>query len=680
MRAGFSAKLAATGIKKNSRLYIPYVITNALLVSILYIIAYLSSSPTVYAIKGGASIRTTMGLGFFVMAIFSVLFLFYTSAFLIKSRMKEFGLYNILGLNKKNIGSVLFFENLIIYVLSVTAGMITGIVFSKASELLLIKLVGGAPQTGFGLSVQSAAAAAGIPAVIFLLLFLRARLKVSLANPAELIKSGSVGEKPPKANVLLGVGGVLLLAGAYVLAVSLDNPIDALLWFFAAVVMVIVATYMIFISGSVLLCRLLQKNKKYYYDRRHFVSVSSLVYRMKRNGAGLASICILLTMVLVMITGSACLYFGVEDSIKNRYPRELNAQIDFLSPADDNAENTEKIKTAFGEITDRRGCAVTDVWDYSEALICGMLDKNNELVLSPDEYAGVVINYGNLLDVHFIGLEDYNRMTEQNIKLGENEYLAYTFRKTGLPERITICGVTYPLTRTDIMPDIDGTSVSSVIPAMFIIAEDMHAATAQLSGMKNSYGEYMLSTHRIYGFNTDLPEEEQIELCSEMASAIKNPELKNSCGIEKTEIYSRAAEKGDFYGTYGGVFFLGILLSVIFLTAAVVIIYYKQIAEGYEDQARFDIMQKVGMTKKDIRKCVNSQMLTVFFLPLIFAVAHLGFAFPAVRKMLLLFTINDLPLLLLTAGLSVLVAAIFYTAVYKITSNVYCSIVGGGKE
>ena len=327
MKLGFYPKLAWSGMRKNSKLYVPYTLAGAGMAALFYIISYLSSSESLLMVGGGGNIAIILGMGKFVIAVFSLLFLFYTNSFLVRRRYKEFGLYNVLGMNKMNISRILLWETLINALISIGGGVLLGIVFSKLAELGLLNMIGSDVDFTLGVSAVAIIFTVGLFGAIYLLIYLNAVIRINLSSATELVKSETAGEKPPKANWLLGIAGVVILGAAYYIAVSIKSPLTAITLFFFAVIMVIIATYLVFIAGSVLMCRILQKNKGYYYKKNHFVSVSSMSYRMKRNGAGLASICILATMVLVMISSTTCLYFGTEDSLRARYPRNVNVSV-----------------------------------------------------------------------------------------------------------------------------------------------------------------------------------------------------------------------------------------------------------------------------------------------------------------------------------------------------------------
>lgn len=535
-------RLAWDGIRKNKRLYLPYLLTCVGMVTLYYMMSELCGSPLLDSMRGGTSSRLVLGLGTWVIAIFSALFLFYTNSFLVRRRQREFGLYHVLGLGKRHIALLCAIETLLTAAIALATGLVIGIGLSFVVELGLRTSIRAEVDFAFRVSGAVVAKTVLVYLAIFLLILLSTLVKVGRGTAVSLLRSESCGEKPPRANVLVAVLGAVLLVVAYGMAVSIQEPLQAMLLFFVAVILVILGTYLLFIAGSVALCRALQKNKSYYYQSRHFVSVSSMTYRMKRNGAGLASICILATMVLVMLSSSACLYFGAEDSLNVTYPHEFS-----LTVWARDAEALPKLET----VLDAAGAPYgVEIWRRGE------VEQNGEEVI--------------------------------------------------------------------------------------------------WSGQ----------------FDTGLSREQQLALGGAIGEALNDPDT--------TQGFSRSfrAEAADeFYGTYGSLFFIGIVLSVLFICAAVLIIYYKQLCEGYEDQPRFAIMQKVGMTAPDIRHSVNSQLLTVFFLPLAGAALHMAFAFPMIRRVLLVFSLNNTALFVATALISLAVLSVVYTLVYRATSNAYYRIV-----
>lgn len=613
-----------------------------------------------------------LGMGSFVMTAFAVLFLFYTNSFLIRRRNREFGLYNILGMGKGNLAKVLAWETVIMALISIAGGEALGIALGKLFELLLVNIVDGTVQMQFTVSVPATTMTTILYLAIFALLFLRSLVTVCKTNAAALLRSEACGEKPPKANWVFGLAGFLILGAAYYIAVTIKQPLTALAVFFIAVLMVIAATYLIFISGSVVLCRALQKNKRYYYQKNHFISVSSMAYRMKRNGAGLASICILATMVLVMLSSTTCLYFGKEDALRTRYPSDLSVELRFAK--DEGGMDEANIAIARGMIEDvikQDGLDVQGQFDIRSAWFSGLLTGNT---FSRAEES-TLMDYERAVDLTVLPLEDYTRMTGERLTLAPDEAYFCCPRMAYTQPDLRIGELTYQIKGQ--LPSFGGFGADSanITTTIYLIVPDFDAA---VNALRTQNTRYPVVVSWQYSFDSGSPDEAQIAFLRDMMGTFAD----NREGLVYASytVESIAFNREDFVGTYGSLFFLAILLSIVFLAAAVLILYYKQISEGYEDQARFEIMQRVGMTKTDIRKSINSQLLLVFFLPLLFAGLHLGFAFPFVHKMLMLFNLTNLKLLIGTTVVTFAIYAVFYTLVYRITSNSYYSIVAGAKE
>ncbi|MFQ9148542.1 MAG: FtsX-like permease family protein [Eubacteriales bacterium] len=412
-------KLALGGMRKNARLYVPYLLTSAGMVMMTYILAFLAFSPLTTVATGTSGTAMILNLGIFVVAGFAALFLFYTNSFLIRRREREFGLYSVLGMGKFNLALILLFEALFTAAISLVAGLLGGMLFSKIAEVGLLRLIGADFTYKLTVSPSALVFTVTIYLIIFGLILLRSVSRVGFRSAADLTKSENVGEKPPKGNIFLGIAGVLLLGFAYWLAVTIKDPVAALTLFFFAVLMVIAATYMIFISGSVVFCRLLQKNKGYYYNKRHFVSVSSMVYRMKRNGAGLASICILATMVLVMISSTTCLYFGLEDSLRSIYPREINATAYFESLDDMSEEATDRLRAAAENTLTKEGYTGQNFLEWRRASCSASLNGMSVSTKGED---------GQWIQLIFVPLSDYNTAMGTNETLSDGETLVYSYR------------------------------------------------------------------------------------------------------------------------------------------------------------------------------------------------------------------------------------------------------------
>ena len=673
MKRGFYPRLAWSGMRKNSKLYLPYTLACIGMTAMFYILMHLADSPALKLIPSSASVTMTLSLGSFVMGVFSLLFLFYTNSFLVRRRFKEFGLYNVLGMNKGNISRVLAWEALINALISLAGGLFLGIALSKLAELGLVNIMGGDTDLDLRISVKALEFTVMFFCGIFLLIYLNSLIKIRRSSASELVKSENFGEKPPRANWLFGLAGIVILAAAYYIAVSIKTPLTALSLFFIAVIMVIVATYLIFIAGSVWICRLLQKNKRYYYKKNHFVSVSSMVYRMKRNGAGLASICILATMVLVMISSTTCLYFGAEDALRDRYPRDISISASYSGLDSMTDENISALR---GEISAAVGGAETEnILDYRCASLVGSLENGILDLSEASIYSTAMTTYDYVAEVYIVPLADYNAIAGTNESLGSDEAMIYAYRmdytdKTFAADELVSFRVKKVL---DSFPIADGSAMASIAPTVFVIVPDFADTVAKLGGAVSSSGDEPASLSWNYAFDTPVSDEEETAMCERIGERLS--ECSQTGGYLYYSRESLAANRADFYGMFGGLFFLGIMLSIAFICAAVLIIYYKQISEGYEDRRRFEIMQNVGMTKKEIRSSINSQLLTVFFLPLIFAGLHLGFAFPFIHKLLMLFNLSNLPLLIGTTAISFGVFALLYAVVFRVTSNAYYNIV-----
>lgn len=683
MNTGFYPKLALDGIKKNRRLYFPFIMTCVGMVMMFYIISYLHYSDSVAAMRGGAIVQTMLNLGTITVGIFSCIFLFYTNSFLIRRRKKEFGLYHILGMGKRNIARILFWETMLTALISLVIGIGFGILFSKLAELGMLRLMQAQASYSMQISPDSILFTITVFGCIFILLFFNALRQIHFSSAISLIRSENVGEKPPKGNWFLGILGLGCLVVAYYLAVTVADPVSALGMFFIAVILVIVGTYLIMIAGSVLFCRLLQKNKHYYYKANHFVSISSMVYRMKRNGAGLASICILATMVLVMLSTTVSLYFGMDDVLSNRYPYQFNTTVCYNSFDTMSDENTASIRKFASDAMDKYECTPSNVSDYRSACFYGYLIDNDFVCDTPFDSHSETANYLEGKMFYFVPLSDYNKMMGTNETLASDEALLFSTRDSAYNES-TISfehGMTYTIKKQIDKFRPDGNSMANILTTFVLIVPDIHAAVDAIAALPDN--EESISFYWHYNFDTNLNRNDQILLANDLSPTISDfftqSDTQNT-GIMRFRFESRAANYEGFFADFGGLFYLAIVLSIVFLLAAVLIIYYKQISEGYEDQARFEIMQKVGMTKKEIRKSINSQLLTVFFLPLVGAGTHLIFAFPMIRKILLLFNLTNLHLYTIVTLISFGAFALFYTIVYRITSNAYYHIVSGARE
>lgn len=677
MSKGFYPKIALQGIRKNRRLYFPYLLTGVVMVMMVYILFFLSDLEVLEHIRGGGSLRIALPLGGYIVSVFSLLFMFYSNSFIIRQRNKEFGLYNILGMDKSNLRKISLWEGLFTASSSIGLGLIFGIAFSKMAELVMYNLLTLDITYTLHIDLFAAAKTALLFVGIFFLLQLNSLIKVSRSSPLALLRSSDVGEKPPKANWLIALIGLILLGAAYYIALSIKQPLLAIVWFMVAVIMVIIATYLLFISGSVVFCRLLQKSKKYYYQPNHFVSVSSMVYRMKRNGAGLASICVLITMVLVMLSSTLSLYIGAEDSLSKRHPTEIQTNL-FISKLEYfNAETFGRMRSGLDGLVPEK----ENITEFSAVETAGLFTGSGIIVdqSSFNEYD--LSQYDKLGYLQIISLDDYNRIMVKSETLAEDECLLYCYRTTFSGNSFTIENCS-PLKVKKIVDEmfISGYTDMQVVPTITLVASDIQTLVQPIAAMANRNGGPAVEFYWSCNFDVPGTAEDEIAAYDTIRENMDSIAFRDEDGSYGYYLECREEHRAAYFGSYAGLFFIGVLFSIVFLFAAVLIIYYKQISEGFEDQKRFGVMQKVGMTKKLIRKSINSQLLTVFFMPLLLAGLHLAFAFPMVWKVLQILSFRNLGLMIAVTAVCFAVFALIYVVVYKITSNAYYAIVSDGKD
>lgn len=673
MKMSFYPKLAVSSILKNKRMFVPYIFTCIGMIMMFYIVMFLGVSDILNNLRGGETIRIVLSLGSQVIAVFSGIFLFYTNSFLARRRKKEFGIYNILGMGKGNIGIILFWETLIIGIISIGIGLLAGIIFSKLAELVLVNLMGSIVNYTFSISIISIERTIQVFGIIFILILINSIRQVQFSSAINLMRSENVGEKPPKGNWFIGIMGILILVVAYYISVTIQEPIQAILIFSIAVIMVIIGTYFTMISGSVVFLRILKKRRRYYYKTNHFISVSSMIYRMKRNGAGLASICILATMVLVMMASTACLYFGKEDAINTRYPRDINLEFSFDELDSFSDENIKKLKDKLSTELRDRNIIPENRYFYRNVAIYGIVNGSDvETTLRNYNLSDGTSTYS----INFVSLDDYNEVMNTNETLNDGEALLYSYRNSYKNDKISFNnGKTFNIKRNIDNFVKTGDSAIDMLFNIILIVPDIESVIKSFDNLSDFYGEKLARMSFIYNFDTGIEVNKQIEVYNSFLNIFTDESIKENFRYKTVYLVSQEFERESFNSLFGAVFYIGIILSIVFITAAVLIIYYKQISEGYEDQSRFEIMQKVGMTKKEIRKSINSQLLTVFFLPLIIAFIHLVFAFPIICRLLLTVSINNVVLFAITTVSSFIVFAVFYMIIYKITSNSYYRIV-----
>ncbi|SHJ88132.1 ABC transporter permease [Hespellia stercorisuis] len=655
----FYARLAADNIKKNGKIYFPYLLTCIFTTALFYIMKSLSLNEGIKDVIGDETVRYIMGMGCWVVAIFSGIFLFYTNSFLMKQRKKEFGLFNILGMEKKHLAKVILLETIYLYLISMAAGLVFGVALDKLMYLLIMKVLGYDIALGFYISGQAIRTSILLFGVIFLLILLNSIRQIQLSKPIELLQSRQAGEREPKSKWLMTILGLGCLAAGYYISVTTENPLAALPLFFVAVILVIIGTYLLFTAGSITLLKLLRKNKKYYYQTKHFTSVSGMIYRMKQNAVGLANICVLSTMVLVMVSSTTSLMVGLKDVITTRYPYDISLYAEGELP--DKCKNIDKeMKKAAAE----HNVDVTDEITYTYLTFSGV-ENGNEIITDRENNSNSAVKLNNLRNLFFIPLSDYNRVMGSHERLGDGEILIYSNRDAFAQQTLEVFGEEYKIKKR--LDDFvgNGLMASNVVSSHFIVVNDIGELEKLQIEQKAAYGESASEIRSLCGFNVSGDQKDQIAVYKKMTS-----EFDFAASAE-----CRAESERMLTGVYGGLFFIGIFLGMLFVAATILIIYYKQISEGYDDKERFEIMQKVGMSQSEIRKTIHSQILTVFFLPLLTAGIHVAFAFPLIARLLAILSLINVPLFVGCTLACFLAFAVMYGIIYFLTARVYYRIV-----
>ncbi len=664
MSSSIYSRLAVTNLKNNRKTYIPYIFTAMLMAMMYYMLDELSRNSSV----GWENVRLILSYAVEVVMVFSVIFLFYTNSFLMKRRKKEVGMYNILGMGKAHIAKMFFVETLITSSVSIGAGIAGGILLGKLMWLMLLKILHYDVNMDFAVSGAAVVHTLTLFVAIFGLTLIYNLWQVKLANPVELLRGGNEGEREPKTKWLLAAAGVLLTGYGYYVALVTESPLKAIQLFFVAVICVILGTYALFVAGSVALLKMLKKKKSFYYQSKYFTAVSGMIYRMKQNAVGLANICILSTMVLVMISTTICMYMGMDDILTTRFPREF--EVTSFYP---NSETKENVRGIIEEEAKRGGVSVKDRMEYH----CGgiaVLKEGNEFKIAEDE--DVYSGNEDILELKMIPLEDYNALEGRNVSLGDDEVLIYNpdSKAEKMGGTLRIEGVSYKIQEELETFLLEEKNESRVIGCKYIIVKDEEKIQELLN----------LAYERLKDENPQLDEiKVEYKVCFDLEGADKDVRktetvIKNRVKEEVGSSYcdGREIERESFYLLYGGLFFIGLYLGFMFLIATVLIIYYKQISEGHDDRERYQIMQKVGMSKKEVRQSIRSQVLMVFFLPLAAAVLHIAVAFKVITKLLVALNMVNVSLFFTCTVATVVVFAVFYAAVFGVTAREYYRIVG----
>lgn len=671
-------KLAWQGIRKNAETYLPYLLMGILMVGVSYIMNYLTRPALMGALSMGGTTLMVLQMGKIVISVFSVIFLYYCNSFLIRRRMKEFGLYNILGMGKGNIARVMLWETLLTALLVFAGGLLLGLSLSRLVEMALINLLHADYTVPMELFYPD-----GVTWVlllfggIYVLILLANLLRMRLSNPVALLKSENTGEKPPKANWFFGLIGLLILLSAYYVAAVSQSPLEALIFFFIAVLMVIVATYLLLVSGSVTLCRMLRRNKRYYYQTRHFISVSAMAYRMKRNGAGMATICILCTMVLVILTSTVCLYGGTDSMVDAICPQDINLTIGLEArDGEENWKRLDAMQQMALDVTEEMGLTPENITSQRALVATGKVQNGDYGIITDADSLKA-----NVLELTVYPLSVYEQATGETVTLADRELLYASFKTNEAFSSMSFYGsAPYRMIHAEkeLPKRLLSADYRSAWGCLVVFTNDAEAFRSEITALVGEKsGEAMMMDRLALHF--DLDSEADTDTQEKLVKALRSEAMKSTgkdfYGMSSLSVDTRALCRRDYLSLFGGLFFLGMVLGPLFFIAAVLIMYYKQICEGYEDAERFAVMRKVGLTDAEIRRSVNSQVLTVFFAPLLMAGLHMLFAMPMIRLILGAFGLHNDSLFYGIGIGCYVVFAVIYALMYLLTSRRYYRIV-----
>lgn len=676
MRKFIYVRLALTNIKKNSKMYFPYILTCIGAIAMFYIMYALAHDEELETIYGGAQLSLILSFAMIILGFFSAIFLFYTHSFLIKRRKKEFGIYNILGMEKKHISKVMCFETIFTALIGIVTGLLAGIILSKFFYLLLLTLLntselipGGLPEISLTFSLSSKAVSTTVIlfAAIFFLSLLNTLRQIHLSNPIELLHGSNAGEREPKVKWPLVLIGLITLGAGYYIALTTDDIFSALPLFTIAVLLVIIGTYCLFVAGSIAVLKLLRKNKRYYYKAKHFTSVSGMIYRMKQNAVGLSNICILSTAVLVTLSTTISLYIGLSDLLYTRFPRNITLNFTHTDSNDEISEIDSEIASILGQFNQTEENPIHMRQTY---FTCQQNDNVFSKIPDTGDY-----DSGAMCNLYLISLDDYKKTTgDTSVSLADNEVIVQTVYGDISSDTIKLGDSDYHIVKT-----VDNISAAESQHSM--MTNSHYIVMSSDEAIKNLYSSlapsYLIADYKdnpfsyYYAFDLSCGDELQKQISKALGS------LFDEEGSYTGYIESAADSKADFYAMYGSILFIGIFIGLLFIMATVLIIYYKQISEGYEDRERYAIMQKVGMSLKEVRRSIKNQVLTVFFLPLGVACVHLIFAFPLMTNILKAMNLTNTTLYAFGCVGTVIVFALFYTVVYGLTARTYYKIVSG---
>lgn len=670
MHKGIFSRLAKQNIRNNKSTYIPYIITCIFCIAMIYMMEFLRDCPTLdQAVRQADEVRMIVFTGEIVVEIFCIIFLIYSNSFLMKRRQKEIGLYNILGLERNHIGIVMFLETIITSIGSLAGGIAVGIIGSKLALLLLLKLLHIPSVLGFYISVKGIFTCLFMFGIVFLMILFLNLAKIHLSRPVELLRGNNTGEKEPAAKWLMALIGFICLGAGYYLAVTTESPIKAITIFLLAVILVMAGTYLLFTAGSIVILKFLRLRKSFYYRTGNFISISGMLYRMKQNAIGLASICILSTGVLLMISMTVSIYFGMNDIMLNRYPYDVDMSVTSISE-DECQTAIEAFEKA---IADNKVPVEKSVEEIYLDIVCS---KNGDQILIKP--ANTIRNSDSVLVLSLLNQAEYERLTGISANLNDGEIFTW-YPSAVQKDSVTVDETEFTVKKwLDKNPLTCGEDAVSDNAVLVVTDEDFkkfdEMRTEMYKGVSSAPAGEDLTLH--LGLDITGSETDKIDFGTPVMEVVKD--LKKNGGLsENSWITSgiRQQEYESYYADNGSLLFIGIFLGSLFLMGTAMIIYYKQISEGYEDQKRFEIMQKVGLSRREVRSSVRRQILMVFFLPLLMAMLHITMAFPMIRRMLLLFGMTNTKLFIgCTAG-TVLIFAVVYGLIYLMTARSYYHIV-----
>jgi putative ABC transport system permease protein len=670
-------RLAWSNLKNSRQFYLPYVIAGMLSAMMFYTMCAIQGNDGLSKMRGGSGVQIVLYFGVVVVGVFVSIFLFYTNSFIMKRRKKELGVYNILGMEKIHVAKIMAWETVFSFLIAVGGGLITGIVFQKLLTMFLYRLTGLEAAIPFYISGWGCLHTAEMFGAIYVCILLYNLMQIRLSNPVELLHSGNTGEREPKTKIIQAVLGILCIVTGYYIAITTDNPVKAVSLFFVAVMLVIVGTYFLFNAGSIAFLKLLRENKRYYYQTRHFTTVSGMIYRMKQNAVGLANICILSTMVLVVISMTVCMYAGIEDELKTQYPAEL--ELIFYDPdGQQDVQTFNRMADEIERVIKENGRVITGKQKGSYVGTAVAMTGNKITVLDRS-----AMDFSNMYVLEIMtkdGFEEYMQETIPDIPDGS---VAVMMDSVYEQDTIVMGNTEYPVEQSMKFPIRDAVS-EFVGGSVILIVKDENALEnmrKQLAAMETeAYGEER-TVDLTYVMNFDMSGsgEEKIACANavrERVSEWQNDETNPKTMRLDCNVISRAEGHIDYETSNGGLLFLGLFLGSMFLMITVLIIYYKQISEGYEDKERFAIMEKVGMSNEEVKATIRSQVRMVFFLPLATAACHLAAAYPMLKKLLALVSLYNGTLFAWCLAGTVLVFGLIYLAVFIITSKSYYKIVG----